>query len=192
MQFKTDPETGRVIYRCHNDFGPLDPTKLGNIYPQITDFGASALLSDDNNSNDATQLGTHPIQPDYYRAPEVILGCGWSFSADIWNLGVLVRDINETCISIRISWLISHKQAWNIIEGTELFTQVQDAGGNYVSKAHLAEMIALLGPPPKKLIVMSDSMAQVEWSPAITDERGKMYKNNRDYFGGPFFDGEGR
>lgn len=191
MQFKTDPDTGRVIYRCHNDFGPLDPSKLGNIYPQITDFGASALFDDDNN-NDATQLGTRPIQPDYYRAPEVILGCGWSFSADIWNLGVLVRDTNE--IMHIYSYILAHipQQAWNIIEGTELFTHVQDAEGNYVSKAHLAEMIALLGPPPKKLLVMSDSMAQVEWSPAITDERGKTYKNNRDYFGGPFFDGEGR
>lgn len=83
------------------------------------------------------------------------------------------------------------QQAWNIIEGTELFTQVQDAGGNYDAKAHLAEMIALFGPPPKKLLVMSDSMAQAEWS-AITDERGKVYENSRDYFGGPFFDGEGR
>lgn len=35
-------------------------------------------------------------------------------------------------------------------------------------------------------------MAQVEWSPPITDERGKIYKNNRDYFGGPFFDNEGK
>lgn len=80
---------------------------------------------------------------------------------------------------------------WNILEGTELFTQVQDAEGTYLPEAHLAEMIALLGPPPKKLLVMSESMAQVEWSPAITDERGKIFKNNREYFGGPFFDEEG-
>lgn len=53
-------------------------------------------------------------------------------------------------------------------------------------------MIALLGLPPKKLLVMLDSMAQVKWSPAIMDERGKTYKNNRDYFGRLFFDGEGR
>jgi serine/threonine protein kinase len=79
-----------------------------------------------------------------------------------------------------------------MIEGTELFSQVQDTEGNYDPKAHLAEMIALLGPPPKKLLVVSDSMAEVEWSPAITDERGKIFKNNRDYFGGPFFDDEGR
>lgn len=69
---------------------------------------------------------------------------------------------------------------------------MQDTEGNYDSKAHLAEMITLLGLPPKKLLVMSDSMAQVEWSPAITDKRGKIYKNNRDYFGGPFFNDEGR
>lgn len=79
-----------------------------------------------------------------------------------------------------------------MIEGTELFKQVHNAKGNYDPKAHLAEMIALLGPPPRKLLVMSDSMAQVEWSPPITDERGKIYKNNRDYFGGPFFDNEGK
>ena len=79
-----------------------------------------------------------------------------------------------------------------MIEGTELFTQVQDKGGNYLPKAHLAEMIALLGAPPEKLLVMSDSMAQVEWSPAITDERGKTYRNIREYFGGAFFNEEGR
>ncbi|KAB8212800.1 hypothetical protein BDV33DRAFT_210847 [Aspergillus novoparasiticus] len=35
-------------------------------------------------------------------------------------------------------------------------------------------------------------MAQVEWSPPITDERGKIYNYNRDYFGGPFFDDKGK
>lgn len=69
---------------------------------------------------------------------------------------------------------------------------MQDSEGNYNPQAHLAEMIALLGPPPKKLLVMSDSMAQIEWSPAITDERGKVFKNNREYFSGPFFDGQGK
>ncbi|QSS57221.1 protein kinase [Histoplasma capsulatum var. duboisii H88] len=140
------------------------------MYPQITDFGAATLLANDSHHG-TVQFGTRPIQPDYYRAPEVALGCGWSFSADIWNLGVM---------------------AWNIIEGTELFSQVQNGEGKYDANAHLAELIALLGVPPKKLLVMSDSMSQIEWSPAITDERGGIYKNNRDYFGGPFFDGHGK
>ena len=40
--------------------------------------------------NQAIGLQIHPIQPDSYRAPEVLLGVGWSYSADIWNLGVMV------------------------------------------------------------------------------------------------------
>lgn len=30
------------------------------------------------------------IQPDLYRAPEVILGMKWTSKVDIWNVGVLV------------------------------------------------------------------------------------------------------
>ena len=32
------------------------------------------------------------IQPKIYRAPEVILGVPWTYSADIWNLGCMVRQ----------------------------------------------------------------------------------------------------
>lgn len=83
MQYKTD-HTGRTVYRRHNDFGPL--RQLKNV-PKIVDFGASLRLDDPDD------FGIHPIQPNHYRAPEVILGCGWTFSADIWNLGVLVGSI---------------------------------------------------------------------------------------------------
>lgn len=38
------------------------------------------------------QTGIYPIQPDHYRAPEVILGCGWDSKADIWNFGVMVTS----------------------------------------------------------------------------------------------------
>ncbi|KAJ6130061.1 kinase domain protein [Penicillium capsulatum] len=118
MQYKPDAITGRTVYRCHNDFGPLDRKSLKHMVPKIADFGLATKLNN--------EVGIHIIQPDHYRAPEVILGCGWDFSADIWNFGVMV---------------------WNIIENTELFRQVHDDRGRYDSKAHLAEMIALLGPP---------------------------------------------
>lgn len=80
MQYKID-SSGRPVYRCHNNFGPL--TKVSNI-TKIVDFGLSLRLDCEY------KLGIIPIQPVHYRAPEVILGCGWRMSADIWNLGVLV------------------------------------------------------------------------------------------------------
>ncbi|WEW61364.1 hypothetical protein PRK78_006854 [Emydomyces testavorans] len=161
MQHKTD-STGRTIYRCHNDFGPL--RRIKNL-PKIADFGLASRF------NSQEDFGIHPIQPDHYRAPEVILGCGWTASADIWNLGVLV---------------------WDIVERTELFSQVHDAQGRYDSKAHLAEMIALLGSPPKELLAKSNAMLQCEWPYRATNEEGKLCKNTQEYFGGPFFDQEGK
>lgn len=74
--------TGRTVYLSHNNFGPLKSLK--GVLPKLVDYGLSHRL-------EPGKLGHHPIQPDYYRAPEVILGKGWTYSADIWNLGVLVR-----------------------------------------------------------------------------------------------------
>jgi serine/threonine protein kinase len=81
MQYKID-STGRPIYLCHNEFGSLKNLKA---IPQIVDFGCANKLDAEN------KYGIYPIQIDYYRAPEVILGCGWRMSADIWSLGTLVQ-----------------------------------------------------------------------------------------------------
>ncbi|KAK2867971.1 hypothetical protein FQN49_003289 [Arthroderma sp. PD_2] len=156
MEYKTD-STGRTVYRCHNNFGPLK--KLMNL-PKIVDFGLARQITDSNN------VQTHPIQPDHYRAPEVILGCGWSFSADIWNLGLLV---------------------WDIFERKELFHQVKDDRGNYNARAHLAEMIALLGPPPTSLVRRCNTTLENTWTNPIKDDEGRPCNNAQELFGGPFF-----
>lgn len=74
----------------------------------------------------------------------------------------------------------------------ELFRQVHDAHGRYDAKAHLAEIIALLGPPPKKLLAKSNAMAQYKWPEAIENEAGKLCWNATEFFGGLFFNEEGR
>lgn len=68
---------GRTIYtsrelRMANQLGA----------PILCDFG-SAVLGDEEHSED--------IQPDIYRAPEVILEAPWKYSVDIWNVGCVVR-----------------------------------------------------------------------------------------------------
>lgn len=77
MQCKVDGKIGRTLYRCHN--GALDGREIKNIIPKIADFGLAARLDQPSTRNgmEGEQFGIYPIQPDYYRAPEVILGCGW-------------------------------------------------------------------------------------------------------------------
>ncbi|KAL8735011.1 MAG: hypothetical protein Q9166_001136 [cf. Caloplaca sp. 2 TL-2023] len=70
----------RTIYVSRNEFGPLR-SPLGR--PKISDFGSAAW-------GDSAKPNRHMIQPDYFRAPEVTLGAEWSYSVDIWTLGVLV------------------------------------------------------------------------------------------------------
>ncbi|KAL1963323.1 hypothetical protein VTN77DRAFT_8444 [Rasamsonia byssochlamydoides] len=74
------------IYLSHNNFGPLNSYY---ILPKITDFGLAQMQEHPG------QLNRHPIQPDHYRAPEVILGAGWDYGVDIWNLGVLMWNLLE-------------------------------------------------------------------------------------------------
>lgn len=69
---------GRTIYISR---GLRMPKNLGA--PVLCDFG-SAMLGD--------QCHSEFIQPNIYRAPEVILGVPWTYSVDIWNVGCMVRQ----------------------------------------------------------------------------------------------------
>ncbi|KAJ6155144.1 hypothetical protein N7470_005710 [Penicillium chermesinum] len=147
---------GHRVYLSKNDFGSL---RSYYILPKITDFGLAHL------QEDISVLNRHPIQPDDYRAPEVIVGAGWTYSADIWNLGVLM---------------------WNLLERRDLFSMTHDSQGNYNPAAHLAEMIALLGPPPKELIIREREGLKWKWAPAAQNASGKFCTTASEWFGGPF------
>lgn len=79
MPYKSKEEG--TIYLSRNDFGPI---RSYYILPKITDFGLA------HRQKNPSLLNRHPIQPDHYRDPEVILGSEWTYNADIWNLGLLV------------------------------------------------------------------------------------------------------
>ncbi|KAE8349566.1 CMGC protein kinase [Aspergillus coremiiformis] len=161
MEYKID-SVGRPVYRHHNDFGPL---RKGNNIPKIVNFGQSIRLDCDD------YWGIYPIQSDHYRAPEVILACGWRMSTDIWNFGVLL---------------------WDMIQGKELFSQVHDEQGRYNAKGHLAEMIALLGTPPHKLTVRYHSVVGYNWPQSLRIAEDKVCYSADQFFGGPFFDKNGK
>ncbi|KAF9347433.1 dual specificity protein kinase kns1 [Mortierella sp. AD094] len=90
---------------------------------RLIDFG-SATFQDEHHS---TVVSTR-----HYRAPEIILGLGWSYPCDIWSIG---------CILVEF------------LTGEALF-QTHD------NLEHLAMMQAVLGPIPEKLIRASNKSSQ--------------------------------
>ncbi|PIG83884.1 protein kinase domain protein [Aspergillus arachidicola] len=110
---------GRDIYLSRNYWGLL-PNELGRSV--ITDFGL--VVRGDGPPN------SHPIQPEGCRAPEVCLGSEWSYSIDIWNLGVI-----------------------DLFYGHGPFDTPPDSrGSGSADEAHLGKIISLLGPPPPDLL----------------------------------------
>ncbi|KAJ5383183.1 protein kinase [Penicillium concentricum] len=99
---------GRTIYLSQD---LRMPKRIG--HPVLCDFG-SAVPGDIEHSED--------IQPNLYRAPEVILAAPWTYSVDIWNVECMI---------------------WDIFEGGHLFTGHDPEFETYRSRAHLANMINL-------------------------------------------------
>ncbi|KAJ5954296.1 hypothetical protein N7501_008575 [Penicillium viridicatum] len=74
------------------------------------------------------------IQPYIYRAPEILLRTTWDEKVDIWKLAVLT---------------------WNIFQQEQLF-YAKDSNKEDSSAHHIAEMIAVLGPPPREMLQNND------------------------------------
>ena len=122
----------RTIYESQ---GMIMPASDGQ--PTLCDLGEARFGQD---------TYTDLIQPVQYRAPEVILCIPWTYSADVWNLGLV---------------------AWNMIENKHLFTG-EDEQGEESDGHHLAQMVAALGPPPASILARSANASQ------YFDESGKM------------------
>ncbi|KAI1182592.1 kinase-like domain-containing protein [Nemania serpens] len=75
---------------------------------------------------------TGKIMPDSYRAPEVILGMEWDTKVNVWSVGVMI---------------------WHLFEGGRLFYNEEDR--LMEDEQHLAQMVSLMGPPPKHFLERS-------------------------------------
>lgn len=75
---------GRVVY-ASRELGL--PMEWGA--PVLCDFG-SAVLGNEAHVQD--------VQPNVYRAPEVILEMPWSYSIDVWNVGCVVSHFDPDLI----------------------------------------------------------------------------------------------
>ena len=82
------------------------------------------------------------IQPYALRAPEVILEAGFDTSADIWNLGCIVRNYLSVCLIFLSSQV--HPQVFELLTGCWLFDP-QEGPDFQLEDDHLAKMLEITG-----------------------------------------------
>ncbi|KAJ5584222.1 uncharacterized protein N7459_004022 [Penicillium hispanicum] len=104
--------------------------------PVITDFGLS-VFGDGGPHN-------HPIQPNSFRAPEVVIGAKWDYSVDVWNLGALIWEL-----------LCGKGPFDNDVSSSESSSESSSK-----DEKHLAAIISLLGPPPADLLARGNRSSQ--------------------------------
>ena len=56
---------------------------------------------------------------------------------------------------------------------------------------HIAEMIALLDPPPTEMIDREKEGLGSRFTPEVENSEGKICGSAREFYGGPFFNLEG-
>ncbi|PWY96538.1 kinase-like protein [Aspergillus sclerotioniger CBS 115572] len=100
------------------------------------------LLSDFGEAWIGSQLHGGDIMHLEYRAPETLLYISWSYPVDIWSIGLT---------------------AWDLLEPKKLFT-ARDEDDDLYDAAHLAQIIAALGPPPPELLKRNPARTNDFWN----------------------------
>ncbi|OBT86023.1 hypothetical protein VE02_05536 [Pseudogymnoascus sp. 03VT05] len=96
----------------------------------IPDDASHNVLCDFGDAQFGAETYEGEVMPDLYRAPEIVLGIPWNEKIDIWAVGMMV---------------------WDLYEGKHMFKERLPSRMESVP-AHIARMIALLGPPPEELL----------------------------------------
>ncbi|KAK2737832.1 hypothetical protein FQN57_007390 [Myotisia sp. PD_48] len=93
------------------------------------------IITDFGEARFADKENREDIMPDQYRAPEVILQMKWDNKVDIWGIGMVF---------------------WDLVAGRTMFYGRDDKKLPDDS-IHLAEMIAIMGPPPIEFLRRSEA-----------------------------------
>nr|POE94068.1 serine/threonine-protein kinase afc2 [Quercus suber] len=70
---------------------------------KVIDFGSTAYEHQDHN---------YIVSTRHYRAPEVILGLGWSYPCDIWSIGCILVELCSVCLTSQIYVEFRHAEKY--------------------------------------------------------------------------------
>ncbi|CAE6428393.1 unnamed protein product [Rhizoctonia solani] len=157
---------GYIIHMSHEDLGPIIRGKDIGP-PKIHDFGSAIQVGGGKSSPLFT--------PASYAAPEMILGCGDGVEADVWGVGMIV---------------------WELLTGSRLLQGIDPEFQIRTKRKHLADLISLLGPPPRSLLSRGklslsffNSSGKFKYPDLLTPKQGlkakfmdKMSRDEQDAF----------
>lgn len=133
---QTDPTPSKVI-----DTGRTIYASRKFRHPQGHAFG-SLVLRDFGEARIGPTFPYTNVQPDLYKAPELLLLLDWDKSVDIWNVACVVgQELFGNLQTLSLS------QAWDMVQAQYLFDG-RDEEGYHNNRVHLGEMVGLLGYPP--------------------------------------------
>lgn len=81
---------------------------------------------------------------------------------------------------------------WNLLEDVSLFDRPAGDDGEYDAHVHLAQMMSLLGDPPQKVVDKEREFRKHKLKEPITNPHGKECNTMNEFWGGPFFDDDGK
>lgn len=96
----TEAEMNAPSPRKSVDQAPVYASRRFNL-PKA--YGA-AVLGDFGSAVRGDEPRDHDAQPNIYRSPEVMLRTKWSYSVDIWNVGVMVRKMRGSIWQLKANW----------------------------------------------------------------------------------------
>ncbi|KXT08415.1 hypothetical protein AC579_3809 [Pseudocercospora musae] len=120
-------DTERTIYQSRKF---KHPERHAFGLPVLCDFGEARV---------GRRFYYEEIQPEVYKAPEILLQMEWDHMVDIWN---------AACV------------AWDMIQVQNLFDGY-DEEGHHNNRVHLGEMAGLLGHPPLEFLHHSVNSSRV-------------------------------
>jgi serine/threonine protein kinase len=119
---------------------------------KVIDFGSSCYTTDHMTSY---------IQSRSYRAPEVVLGCGYDAKIDVWSLGcilmelltgdVLFQNDSVQCMLARVQGCLGDFPSWMLVEGKEVSSYFTPKGSVY-ERSEDGDGVAVLVPVKSSLL----------------------------------------
>ncbi|KAJ5793962.1 hypothetical protein N7457_000561 [Penicillium paradoxum] len=125
------------------------PSARKQVSSDRTIYASRALLPDEGplklSDFGEARIGPGPYEyhamPMSQRAPEITLEAPWSYPIDIWSVGLTACDLL----------------------GLERLFSADHTAGDLYQATHLAEMIAVLGPPPAGFLALNPEIAAGYW-----------------------------